>query len=65
MAKFGAFDRVINRKRRSSLKARGYVTQSYSSANHFKNDLTQSFIKIIITIEIKTDENASGALDRD
>ena len=29
----------LNRDRRSSLKARGYVAHFYLSMNHFKNDL--------------------------
>ena len=33
--KSGASDLVINHDRRSSLKAGGYVVQSYSSANRF------------------------------
>ena len=36
VAKYIASDRAMNRDRRSSLKPRGYVAQSYSSANCFK-----------------------------
>ena len=45
---------------------RGYMVQADWSANHLKKMiLSQSFIKRVMTAEIKTNENTSGALDLD
>ena len=37
----------------------------YSLASHFKNDLITAVYQRVITTEVKTNENASGALDKD
>ena len=39
--------------------------QLYSSVSHILNDLIQSSIYEVITVEVKTNENASGASNQD
>ena len=55
----------FNRDRRSSLKGGGYVAHYYSSVNCFKYDIISAVNEESYNAEIKTDENASGALDQD
>ena len=48
-----------------SLKMNHRSSHLYFLVNHFKNDLISVFIQRAITVELKTNENASESSDQD